>query len=123
MYAYLSFQKAVAGSRVIILGLNIKVYEQPIIPSSSSPISSLMSTLAISTPDEDKTQIRTVQSIISQRKTASSIKVKNGSRVQFLGFYIERKDITANETVSLNIDGRPIQKFLWGDYEVLPGKE
>ena len=59
------------------------------------------------------------QMTLDNRKKTTKVK-KNSS--MFIGFSINRTDVETGETVSLNVDGKPIQKFLWGDYSVEPGK-
>ena len=41
----------------------------------------------------------------------------------FVGFAIDRKDQITKEMVSLNAESQPIQKFHFGDYTALPGRE
>ena len=85
--------KAISGTRVVILGLDInKGYD-------------LSQSMA--------------QMTLDNRKKTTKVK-KNSS--MFIGFSINRTDVETGETVSLNVDGKPIQKFLWGDYSVEPGK-
>jgi phosphatidylserine/phosphatidylglycerophosphate/cardiolipin synthase-like enzyme len=45
------------------------------------------------------------------------------SRDVFVGFAIDRRDISSGKFVSLNFDGKPIQKFHYNDYTVMPGHQ
>jgi len=67
---------------------------------------------------------------LSLSMTASSSEPGNEStptlgthQVQCVGFFIERRDVATNDKVSLNFGGKPIQKLMWGDYDVVPGKD
>lgn len=83
--------KAISGTRVVILGLDVMGYE----------LLQLMGQMSI---DKKK-----------------STKLKKYSSM-FIGFSISRTDVETGQTVSLNDQGKPIQKFMWGDYSVEPGK-
>jgi hypothetical protein len=88
--------RAISGTRVIILGLDVKGYELP----------ELMAKMNLGGSRQSK-------------KTGTKVK---GTKNVFIGFSITRTDLGTGEAVSLNGDG-PIQKFLWGDYDVNPGTE
>ncbi len=91
---------AIAGSQVVILGMDF------IHPVTSLPELSLsMMALSVKEPGNENTS------------TSST------HHVQCLGFFIERRDVAANEVVSLNYGGKPIQKLMWGDYGVMPGRD
>ena len=83
--------RAISGTRVVILGFDLKGYQLPMV--ANSRLNGLYRT-----------------------------KVKQSSSM-FIGFSVTRTDVESDIAVSLNEDDKPIQKFLWGDYEVEPGKE
>ncbi|KAL3795471.1 hypothetical protein HJC23_000829 [Cyclotella cryptica] len=101
--------RAISGTRVVILGLDFKGYTPPTV---SSPLPEKTSKLTLKSKNEG-----------SRQNKKSGLKVKNSSRIQFIGFFISRTDLATNETIILNPDGKPIQKFVWGDYDLLPGRE
>mmetsp|Transcript_13735 Transcript_13735/g.29154 ORF Transcript_13735/g.29154 Transcript_13735/m.29154 type:complete len:700 (+) Transcript_13735:119-2218(+) len=105
---------AIAGTHVVLLGLDVKGYESPN-PESSTDLSGAMTRLTL---DSDSKEIA-----MAARDELSSIKVKNTSRKIFVGFAIDRRDVSAGNSVSLNFDRKPIQKFHHGDYTVLPGRQ
>lgn len=90
--------RAISGTRVIILGLDVKGYELP----------ELMAKMNLNLGGSRQS-----------KKTGTKVK---GTKNVFIGFSITRTDLGTGEAVSLNSDG-PIQKFLWGDYDVNPGTE
>ena len=53
----------------------------------------------------------------------SGMALESKAANNFLGFSIDRKDTITDEIVSLNANGKPIQKLHFGDYTVLPGHE
>ena len=55
-------------------------------------------------------------------RTAADINVINPSSGIFVGFAIDRQDQITKQIVSLNA-GKPIQKFHFGDYTALPGRQ
>ncbi|KAL7488234.1 hypothetical protein ACHAW6_013829 [Cyclotella cf. meneghiniana] len=101
--------RAISGTRVVILGLDFKGYKPPAAPSS---LPEKKSTMNLKSKNEE-----------TRQNKKSGLKVKNSSRVKFIGFFISRTDLESNETVALNPDGKPIQKFVWGDYNLIPGRE
>mmetsp|Transcript_13281 Transcript_13281/g.21600 ORF Transcript_13281/g.21600 Transcript_13281/m.21600 type:complete len:600 (+) Transcript_13281:41-1840(+) len=108
----------IAGTHVVLLGLDVKGYEPPK-TDSSTDLSAVMTRLAL---DSDDLELHD-GSVMTTRAASSSIKVKNTSRVVFVGFAIDRQDVLAKQSVSLNVDGKPIQKFHFGDYTALPGRQ
>jgi hypothetical protein len=100
--------RAISGTRVVILGLDFKGYKPPAAPS---PLPAKKSKINLTYKNEE-----------TRKNKKSGLKVKNSSRVQFIGFFISRTDLESNETIALNPDGKPIQKFVWGDYNLIPGK-
>ena len=101
--------RAISGTRVVLLGLDLKGYDDPPPPKDSS-LPQLMSNVNLNSKNE------------SPKTKKNKAKVKNGN-APFLGFSITRTDVETQQTTSLNVDGKPIQTFLWGDYDVQPGRE
>lgn len=89
---------AISGTKVVILGLDVK---------NGDELAGLMASMSLDDQKKDKKK--------------PSTKDKKGP--VFIGFSISRTDFETGETISLNEDGKPIQRFVWGDYEVESGKE
>ncbi|KAK1747269.1 phospholipase D superfamily protein [Skeletonema marinoi] len=108
---------AIAGTRVVILGLNLKQKDDE--SGDSSPSATLSAMLSGLTVAEDANGA-------GRAATESSLPEKNGkspSHDLCVGFVIDRRDISSGKSTSLNFDGRPIQKFHYGDYTVVPGHQ
>ncbi len=86
---------AIAGTHVVILGLNLK--DDVNVSGDSSP-STLSAKLSALTVADDADNV-------------------------FVGFAIDRRDLSSGKSTSLNFDGKPIQKFHFGDYTVRPGHQ
>ena len=56
-------------------------------------------------------------------RAAADINVRNPSSGIFVGFAIDRQDQITKQILSLNAGGKPIQKFHYGDYTALPGRQ
>lgn len=84
--------RAISGTRVVLLGLDIKGIGLP----------EMMARMSLKGPTRPG----------SYKKPKS----------MFIGFSITRVDLETDESVSLNEGGKPIQKLLWGDYDVEPGR-
>lgn len=89
---------AIAGTHVVIFGLDVKCYEPK---ESCSDLSIKTSKLVL---DGDKG---------GDNHEADSI----------IGFTIDRLDVEAKQRISLNVDGNPIQKLHYGDYCAEPGTQ
>ncbi|KAL9191413.1 hypothetical protein ACHAXT_001119 [Thalassiosira profunda] len=110
---------AIAGTHVVLLGLDVKGYESS--GTGSKPdLSAMMSVMTLDRRGRAKD---VVGPSLRTRSSSSGSKVKGGSGGAFVGFAIDRLDNASKESVSLNVDGRPVQKFHFGDYTVLPGRE
>eukprot|EP00970_Alexandrium_tamarense_P002240 scaffold323_cov188-Alexandrium_tamarense.AAC.7 len=113
---------AISGTRVVLLAMDINGFSLPESTDDSS-LSELMSEVNLSSDDGRNCRVtRATSKKGNGMITTTSVIKGNSSRVQCIGFSISRRDVETNESFSLNVDGKPIQKLLWGDYEVLPGK-
>ena len=107
---------AIAGTHVVILGLNLKQDDgSGKVPSSS--LSNLLSGLAVA---EDTTGIDSNEDALATAVPSSHEQSSSGDI--FVGFAIDRRDLLSGRSISLNFDDRPIQKFHYGDYTVMPGR-
>ena len=99
---------AIAGTRVVILGLNLK---DDVSGGGSSPstLSSMLSALTVA----DNVNGAASKSSATSNKPSSA----------FVGFAIDRRDLSSGKIISLNFHGKPIQKFHYGDYTVVPGHQ
>eukprot|EP00984_Skeletonema_dohrnii_P027454 scaffold16992_cov67-Skeletonema_dohrnii-CCMP3373.AAC.1 len=108
---------AIAGTRVVILGLNLKLKDDE--SGDSSPSTTVSAKLSGLTVAKDANGA-------DRAASESSLPEKNGqspSHDMIVGFAIDRRDISSGKSASLNFDGRPIQKFHYGDYTVEPGHQ
>lgn len=105
---------AIAGTHVVIIGLDVKPE-----PGSADRLTGLLSGLKLS---DTNGRGNGVGSTTRTTRSSSSSKTVKGASSVFLGFAIDRTDMTSMKTVSLN-GGRPIQKFHFGDYTAEPGKQ
>ena len=94
---------AIAGTHVVLLGLDVKGYN----PDSSTDLSALLSGMALD----------------PEGLPLNGTKSSTNDGGAFVGFAIDRTDVATKESTSLNADGRPIQKFHFNDYTVLPGRQ
>lgn len=104
---------AVAGTHVVILGLNLK--DDDVSGNNSTPptLSTMFS--AMSVADDN--------SGAGGDKIVTNSSSKTSSRDLFVGFAIDRRDLSTLESISLNFDNKPIKKFHYGDYTVVPGHQ
>ena len=115
---------AIAGTHVVLLGFGAKGYDKQSKPESDSRLSNMLSELTLDNTDTaTSTTTPSISRITRSSTSSSSIKVKNTSRAMFVGFAIDRQDCSTKEVVTLNKDNQPIQKFHFGDYSALPGKQ
>mmetsp|Transcript_3032 Transcript_3032/g.7681 ORF Transcript_3032/g.7681 Transcript_3032/m.7681 type:complete len:696 (+) Transcript_3032:136-2223(+) len=103
---------AIVGTHCVLLGFDVKGYESN---GPSTDLSVLMSEMALRSDDN--------RYDMTKKAASSNIKSKNTSTVVFSGFAVERLDPLKKQNVSLNFDGRPIQKFHFGDYTAVPGMQ
>ena len=103
---------AIAGTRVVILGLNLKQRMDDesgdAFHFTATSLSEKFSGLTL-TDDADGADLAASNSLPSDEV--------------FVGFAIERRDVSSGKSTSLNFNGKPIQKFHYGDYTVNPGCE
>eukprot|EP00984_Skeletonema_dohrnii_P017236 scaffold7802_cov115-Skeletonema_dohrnii-CCMP3373.AAC.7 len=94
---------AIAGTRVVILGLNLKQKNDE--SGGSSPSTTLSAMLSGLTVADDANGA-------DRAASESSLPEKNGqspSHDLFVGFSIDRRDLSSGKSTSLNFEGRPIQ--------------
>jgi hypothetical protein len=91
---------AISGTKVVILGLDVK---------NGLELAGLVANTSLAEQQ--------------QRKDKKKPSTKDKKSPMFIGFSIARTDLETGETISLNEDGKPIQRFIWGDYDVESGKE
>jgi len=125
---------AIAGTHCVLLGLDVKGYGPKL---DSNDLSAMLSGMALDVEvatrfvgkvpiDDENMEVETrfVGPIDSTRTAkAAAVNVINPSSGIFVGFAIDRQDQITKQIVSLNSGGKPIQKFHFGDYTALPGKE
>ena len=106
---------AIAGTHCILLALDVKDGGS----SSSDNLSDMMSGMALESKAANSPTRKT------RSLSSSPTPLVNDTSITsiFLGFSIDRKDTITDEIVSLNANGKPIQKLHFGDYTVLPGHE
>lgn len=97
---------AIAGTRVVTLGLNLKQKNGDGDASHSTTLSAMLSGLTV----------------VEDANGAASPAPPSQDDV-FVGFAIDRRDMSSGKSTSLNFDGRPIQKFHYGDYTVKPAHQ
>ena len=104
---------AIAGTRVVILGLNLKQKDDDGGDAShSTTLSSMLRGLTVVDANGTAPDL-----------SAPSNNEQPSSHDAFIGFAIDRRDMSSGKSTSLNFDGRPIQKFHYGDYTVEPGHQ
>jgi len=114
---------AIAGTHCVLLGLDVKKgYGQPMRDDTSTDLSVMLFGMALDSDGCRNGECKKVAATITTRAASTGVKVKDTSKAVFIGFAIEREDTKTKQRVSLN-GGGPIQKFHFGDYTVLPGKE
>jgi phosphatidylserine/phosphatidylglycerophosphate/cardiolipin synthase-like enzyme len=111
---------AIAGTNVVILGLNLKDNVNfsgggDLCPST---LSAVMSSLTVVDDDNGADAKKA-----SSQCSALINNERPPSRDVFVGFAIDRRDLSTGKSISLNFDGKPIQKFHFGDYTVEKGSE
>jgi hypothetical protein len=127
---------AIAGAHCVLLGLDVMGYGPK---PDSNDLSAMLSGMALgvevatrfvgAVPIDLDTEIATrfvgTVPIDSTRRAraAADINVRNPSSGIFVGFAIDRQDQITKQIVSLNAGGKPIQKFHFGDYTALPGRQ
>jgi hypothetical protein len=109
---------AIAGTHCVLLGLDVKGYGPK---PDSIDLSTMFSGMAL---DFEATCFVDTATIDSKRLTraAADVNARNPSSGIFVGFAIDRQDQITKQIVPLN-DGKPIQKFHFGDYTALPGRQ
>lgn len=88
---------AVAGTHVVLLGLDLRGRARPGAAPSPRDLCSGLAGLALEREREERPPA-------------------------FVGFAIDRRDVAANTSITLN-GGGPVQKFHFGDYTALPGRQ
>ena len=125
---------AIAGTHCVLLGLDVKGYGPK---PDSNDLSAMLSGMALDVEvatrfvgmvpiDDENMEVATrfVGPIDSPRTAeAAAVNVRNPSSGIFVGFALDRQDQITKQIVSLNSGGKPIQKFHFGDYTALPGRE
>jgi hypothetical protein len=110
----------ITGTHCVLLGLDVKGY-------GPKPDSSDLSTIlfGMSLNFEAATRVVGTVPIDSTRtaRAAADVNLRNLSSGIFVGFAIDRQDKITKQIVSLNVGGKPIQKFHFGDYTALPGRQ
>ncbi|KAL7498728.1 hypothetical protein ACHAWT_006703 [Skeletonema menzelii] len=109
---------AIAGTRVVILGLNLNQKDDE--SGDAFPSTKLSAMLSGLTVADDANGADTVAAEESSKPARSK---DSPSDDVFVGFAIDRRDVSSGKSTSLNFDGRPIQKFHYGDYTVEPGRQ
>ncbi|KAL7550264.1 hypothetical protein ACHAWF_013499 [Thalassiosira exigua] len=114
---------AIAGTHVVLLGLDVKGYE-PAKADSSTDLSVMMTGMTLDfdgLPSGESERGGSARKVVT-RAASSSLRdeAKKPSKAVFVGFAIERRDTKAKQTISLS--AQPIQAFHWGDYTVSPGR-
>lgn len=103
---------AIAGTHVVVFGLDVKGYNDRSTLGSTDSTEELAGAIS---------RIALGDDVVGEGLPTSDAKAAP-SGVIFAGFAIDRIE-AGDHTVSLNRNGKPIQKFLWCDNTALPGRK
>jgi phosphatidylserine/phosphatidylglycerophosphate/cardiolipin synthase-like enzyme len=122
---YLSVH-AIAGTYCVLLGLDVKGFGE--LKPDLIDLPAMLSEMILDPGRPRKGNVEmttpsvTAGSTWSARAVADTHLGSSNCSV-FVGFSIDRQDQVTKQIVSLNAGGKPIQKFHFGDYTALPGRE